>query len=117
MVENYKRHDISDKMWKILEPHLPGRPGAWGRVAQDNRRFINAVLWILRTGAPWRDLPRSSPCVWSSRRKSGYGAYKRGLNTKIHLAVDASGMPVHFTVTAGTEADCSQAHELIKGMK
>ena len=51
------RHDISDRHWELLEPHLPGRAGVWGGVAQDNRRFINAVFWILRTGAPWRDLP------------------------------------------------------------
>lgn len=51
------RHDISDEFWKKLEPLLPGRKGSWGGVAQDNRRFINAVFWILRTGAPWRDLP------------------------------------------------------------
>lgn len=57
MKEDYRRHDISDRAWKLLEPHLPGRRGAWGRVAKDNRKFINAVVWILRTGAPWRDLP------------------------------------------------------------
>lgn len=57
MKEDYRRHDISDRTWKLLEPHLPGRRGAWGRVAKDNRKFINAVVWILRTGAPWRDLP------------------------------------------------------------
>ena len=53
----YHRHDISDHAWELLEPHLPGRKGSWGGVAEDNRRFINAVFWILRTGAPWRDLP------------------------------------------------------------
>ncbi|CDG96018.1 conserved hypothetical protein [Xenorhabdus bovienii str. puntauvense] len=53
----HRRHDISDHIWRLLEPHLPGRKGAWGRVAYDNRLFINAVFWILRTGAPWRDLP------------------------------------------------------------
>ncbi len=53
----HRRHDISDHIWSLLEPHLPGRKGAWGRVAYDNRLFINAVFWILRTGAPWRDLP------------------------------------------------------------
>ena len=51
------RHDISDRAWKIIEPHLPGRAGTQSRPAKDNRRFINAVIWILRTGAPWRDLP------------------------------------------------------------
>ena len=51
------RHDISDRAWKIIEPHLPGRAGTQSRPAKDNRKFINAVIWILRTGAPWRDLP------------------------------------------------------------
>jgi transposase len=53
----HRRHDISDEVWAVLEPHLPGRPGTWGGRAKDNRQFINAVFWILRTGAPWRDLP------------------------------------------------------------
>jgi transposase len=53
----HRRHDLSDDTWKVLEPHLPGREGVWGGVAKDNRLFINAVFWIIRTGAPWRDLP------------------------------------------------------------
>ena len=53
----HRRHDISDRGWKLLEPHLPRRKGTRGVSARDNRLFINAVLWILRTGAPWRDLP------------------------------------------------------------
>ena len=53
----HRRHDLSDQTLALLEPHLPGRAGAWGGNARDNRLFINAVLWILRTGAPWRDLP------------------------------------------------------------
>ena len=57
MTRAHRRHDISDKDWTALEPHLPGQSGQWGGVAQDNRRFVNAVFWILRTGAPWRDLP------------------------------------------------------------
>jgi transposase len=52
-----RRHDINDATWDLLAPHLPGRQGVWGGVAKDNRLFINAVFWILRTGAPWRDLP------------------------------------------------------------
>ena len=56
MEASYHRHDISDNVWSLLEPHLPGQRGQWGGIAQDNRRFINAVFWVLRTGAPWRDL-------------------------------------------------------------
>ena len=51
------RHDISDKLWNKIEKVLPGRKGSTGRPAMDNRKFLNAVFWILRTGAPWRDLP------------------------------------------------------------
>ena len=57
MAAAHRRHDISEEVWKVLEPHLPGRAGTWGGTAQDNRRFVNAIFWILRTGAPWRDLP------------------------------------------------------------
>ena len=53
------RHDISDRLWQELEPHLSGGEGKVGRRADNNRLFINAVMWILRTGAPWRDLPSS----------------------------------------------------------
>lgn len=48
----HRRHDLTDEIWSKIESHLPGRPGFWGGVAQDNRRFINAVMWIFRTGAP-----------------------------------------------------------------
>jgi len=53
----HRRHDITDKVWSLLEAYLPGRKGSWGGIAQDNRLFINAVFWIMRTGAPWKDLP------------------------------------------------------------
>ncbi|MGL5706772.1 MAG: IS5/IS1182 family transposase, partial [Aeromonas sp.] len=43
-----RRHDISDRVWSLIEPHLLGQKGQWGRVARDNRLFINAVFWILR---------------------------------------------------------------------
>ena len=55
-------------------------------------------------------------CRGSQGRQSRDGKDKRGLNSKIHLAVDAHGMPVRFFVTAGTTADCSQAAALIEGI-
>ena len=52
-----RRHEISDECWDRIKDMLPGRPGQQGWIAQDNRLFINAVLYILKTGVPWRDLP------------------------------------------------------------
>ena len=51
------RHAISDTDFRRIEHLLPGQPGQHGGVAEDNRRFIDAVLWIARTGAAWADLP------------------------------------------------------------
>jgi transposase len=52
-----RRHEISDADWDRIKHLLPGQPGQHGGIANDNRQFINAVLWIARTGSPWRDLP------------------------------------------------------------
>jgi len=51
------RHAISDADWDRIKHLLPGQPGQHGGVARDNRRFIDAVLWVARTGAAWEDLP------------------------------------------------------------
>ena len=52
-----RRHELTDEQWLLLKDQLPGKPGDPGRTAASNRRFVNAVLWIARTGAGWRDLP------------------------------------------------------------
>lgn len=57
MTDRNEEFAISDELWALLEPHLPGQTGSWGGVAQDNRRFIDGVFWVLRTGSPWRALP------------------------------------------------------------
>ena len=53
----YRRYDISTRILKLLEPYLLGKPAAWECDAQDKRRFINAVFWILLACASWRNLP------------------------------------------------------------
>jgi len=53
----HRRHDISNQIWEKIRAYLPGSRGKVGRPATDNRLFINAVLWVLRSGSPWRDLP------------------------------------------------------------
>jgi transposase len=48
---------LSDDQWERIAPHLPGKPGDPGRHGGNNRLFIEAVLFVARTGTPWRDLP------------------------------------------------------------
>ena len=105
MKKAHRRHDISDRTWTLIEPHLMGRKGTWGGNARDNRQFINAVVWILRTGAPWRDLPpdlgdwkntQRRFCRWRDK-----GAWEGLLEILLRepdyewLMIDASHIKVH----------------------
>ena len=56
MTAAHRRHDMTDEVWEGLRPHLVNGEGKRSRPAHDTRRSIDAVCWILRTGAPWRDL-------------------------------------------------------------
>ncbi len=59
----------------------------------------------------------ASACGRRGRGKRGHVAYKRGLNTKVHLAVDATGMPLRVIITEGTTGDCTEALPLIEGFQ
>lgn len=50
---------LTDAQWEKMEPLCLGKPSDPGRTGSDNRMFIEAVLWIARTGSPWRDLPEA----------------------------------------------------------
>jgi transposase len=52
------RGDLTNAQWARLEPLLPPQKPKTGRINHPHRKVINGILWILRTGAPWRDLPR-----------------------------------------------------------
>ena len=54
---NEQRFVVTDQVWQRLEPHLPGKASDAGATAKDNRLFLEAVFWRVRTGSPWRDLP------------------------------------------------------------
>jgi transposase len=55
--------DLTHKQWEIIKPHLPltARKDGRGRPRADDRAILNGILWILRTGAPWKDMPRHYP--------------------------------------------------------
>ena len=59
-----KRYELSVNQWRRIEHMVPGKEGDRGRTGVDNCKFVNAVLWILRSGARWSDLSES------------YGKYK-----------------------------------------
>ena len=48
---------LTNAQWELMEPHCLGKKSDPGRTGSDTRLFVEAVLWIARTGAPWRDLP------------------------------------------------------------
>jgi transposase len=77
MTPTPRRHELTDEQWEKLEPLLPPQKPRTGRPNKDHRTIINGILWILKTGAQWEDLPEryGSPKTVSSRlyrwRKAG----------------------------------------------
>lgn len=53
------RRELTEAQWTRIERLVPGKAGDRGRRGEDNRLFVDAVLWIARTGSPWRDLPET----------------------------------------------------------
>lgn len=52
-----RRHELTDQQWESIKDVLPGKAGDPGRTAADNRLFVDAVLFVAKTGIPWADLP------------------------------------------------------------
>jgi transposase len=50
------RHELTDEQWQVIDKRMPVVAGT-GRPRSDLRTIWNGVFWVLRTGAPWRDLP------------------------------------------------------------
>ena len=86
-----RRYEISDEQWNKIKDLLPPeRKAQGGRPAKDNRQMLNAMLWIARSGAPWRDLPEYYG-PWQSvytrfRRWEQAGVFDKILE---HLTADA----------------------------
>lgn len=80
------RHAISDHDFDRIKPLLPGQAHHPGRTARDNRLFLDAVLWIDRTGAPWRDLPEHFG-PWNSAYRRFRRWAEKGVWEKVFAAL------------------------------
>ena len=85
------RGDLTDDEWTIIAPLLPSERGRWARPAQDNRRFLNGMLHVLRVGCPWRDMHERYG-KWNSvyvrfRRWAEQGVWDAMLETLVELGL------------------------------
>lgn len=90
----YRRHEVTDEQWELLEPLIPRHTAKTGRKPKDSRLMLNGILWILRTGAPWRDLPERLG-KWQTvydhfRTWRDAGVYDRILQA-LHIRLDQDG--------------------------
>jgi transposase len=99
------RRELTDAQWRRIERLVPGKKGDRGRAGEDNRRFVDAVLWLARAGAPWRDLPKEFG-RWNSvfqrfRRWAKKGVWERIFNALVenpdfeYLIIDSTIVRAH----------------------
>ncbi|ESQ81737.1 transposase IS4 [Asticcacaulis benevestitus DSM 16100 = ATCC BAA-896] len=85
------RGDLSNAEWAVIGPLLPSERGRWSRPAEDNRRFLNGMLYVLRVGCPWRDMHERYG-KWNSvyvrfRRWAEQGIWDAMLETLVELGL------------------------------
>lgn len=85
------RCDLTDDEWALVGALLPAERGRWSRPAQDNRRFLNGMLYVLRVGCPWRDMHERYG-KWNSvyvrfRRWTEQGVWDALLETLVELGL------------------------------
>jgi transposase len=144
------RYELSDYEWSVIKPMLPNKPRGVPRV--DDRRGLNGIFWVLRSGAPWRDLPENygphTTCynrfvrwrqagIWdrimnglatardaamqmidtsvvrvhqhgaciAENHERHMGRSRGGPASKVHVVVDANGLPVRLGLTPGEAHD------------
>lgn len=88
-----RRHELTDRAWEFISDLMPQTQGA-GRPWNDHRQVVNGMMWILKTGAPWRDLPNQYG-AWQSvydrfNRWREDGTLDRILK-RLQLKLDAQG--------------------------
>jgi transposase len=78
------RYELADYEWLAIKPMLPNRPLGVPRV--NDRRVLNGIFWVLRSGAPWRDLPPAfGPYTPTTTVSSAGGGLASGAASSMHL--------------------------------
>ena len=109
-----RRHELTEFEGSVIQPLLPDKPCGVPRI--DDRKVLNGILWRFRTGSPWR---MSRTAMVPARRAitalgdGCMGHSRRGLTTKIHALVGATGLPVRLEPTAGQVHDSQPALDMI----
>jgi len=106
-----KRYELTEEQYERIADILPGKAADPGRTAEDNHRFINAVLWVLRSGAYWEDLPERYG-KWKSVHKrfsrwAQNGVWERVFERLLedpgndYIMIDSSIVKVHQQAATG----------------
>ncbi len=120
-----RRHELSDEQWERLKPLLPPQKAGTGRPANDHRMMVNGMVWIARTGAPWRDLPERYgkwPSVYSRfQRWRKAGIWDR-VWSELQRQDDAAGKvdwEIHFVdgTVVRAHQHAAGAKKAVPGMK
>jgi transposase len=113
-----RRKELTEEQWTKIAALLPAQKPPRGRPAKDHRTVLNGILWVLRTGAPWRDLPeRYGP--WQTIYSRFYRWQKRGIWQEVLKELQKEkdgrgevGWEIHFV-----DSTTVRAHQHAAGAK
>jgi hypothetical protein len=83
---------LTDGEWKMLEPLIPRKPPA-GRPYHDHRRVLGGILWVMRTGSSWREMPEEKYGKWETAYRRYELWVKQGLWERILRVLGEEGLP------------------------
>ena len=116
------RYDLTDFEWRVIAPLLPNKPRGVPRV--DDRRVLSGILWVLRTGSPWRDLPECygpyTTCYNRFNRWRKKGVWDRLMDAVVEAydgnvqMIDSSSVRVHQHA-AGAKKGAGSLHGSFPG--
>ena len=119
-----RRHEVTDSQWESIKDEIPGKPGDPGRTGEDNRRFVNAVLYVAKTGIPWEDLPErfgKANSVWRRfDRWAAKGVWARliavlGAPELEELQLDATVVKAHAVASGSRRQPAEKKRRRTRG--